>query len=153
MPLGQSGNVEDSFGLSRFTLAQEDHYESALSELRRGRKQTHWMWFIFPQLDGLGRSAMARRYAIRSLEEAAAYLSHPILGPRLLDCCRELLAGKGRTASQIFGDPDDIKLRSSMTLFSQVPDAPEVFMRVLEQYFGGGQDPLTLDLLGRSAKW
>jgi uncharacterized protein (DUF1810 family) len=145
MPQDEAGF--DPFNLSRFVFAQEDQYDRAHSELKRGRKQTHWMWFIFPQLDGLGHSAMARRYAIRGLEEAAAYLAHPVLGARLVDCCSILLSIDGRSASQIFGDPDDIKLRSSMTLFSEVPEAPGEFTLVLERYFGGRKDQRTLDLL------
>ena len=133
--------------LSRFLFAQEDVYVTALSELRRGRKETHWMWFVFPQLAGLGNSAMARRYAIRDIEEARAYLEHSVLGSRLVDCCQALLSLQGKTASQIFGDPDDLKLRSSMTLFSQLPDAPGGFTQVLERYFGGRKDQRTLDLL------
>jgi len=134
--------------LSRFLFAQEDFYETALSELRRGRKESHWMWFVFPQLAGLGQSAMARRYGIRSLEEARAYLKHPVLGPRLLKCCEALLSLQGRSASDIFGDPDDLKLRSSMTLFALAAEPGSVFEEVLAKYFGGGQDRLTLDLLG-----
>jgi len=136
--------------LSRFLFAQEDVYDTALSELRRGRKETHWMWFIFPQLAGLGHSAMARRYAIRDIEEARAYLEHPVLGPRLVDCCQALISLNGKTASQIFGDPDDLKLRSSMTLFALVPDAPGEFDRVLERYFGGVEDGRTVDMLGEA---
>jgi len=139
--------LTEPFDLSRFLFAQEDVYDTALSELRRGRKETHWMWFVFPQLAGLGHSAMARRYAIRSLEEAAAYLAHPVLGPRLLGCCRAIISVEGRSASQIFGDPDDLKLRSSMTLFSHVPNAPGEFAQVLERYFGGIEDQKTMDLL------
>jgi len=134
--------------LSRFLFAQEDVYDMALSELRRGRKETHWMWFIFPQIAGLGHSAMARRYAIRDIEEARAYLEHPVLGPRLVDCCQALLSLQGKTASQIFGDPDDLKLRSSMTLFALAGGPGSLFEEVLARYFGGGKDRLTLELLG-----
>lgn len=133
--------------LSRFLFAQVDVYDTALSELRRGRKETHWMWFIFPQLAGLGHSAMARRYAIRDIEEAKAYMEHPVLGPRLLDCCQTLLSLQGETASQIFGDPDDLKLRSSMTVFALAEGPGSLFEEVLARYFGGGTDRLTLDLL------
>jgi uncharacterized protein (DUF1810 family) len=136
-----------AFDLSRFLFAQEDVYDTVISELRRGRKETHWMWFVFPQLDGLGHSVMARRYAIRSIEEAKAYLEHPVLGPRLLECCQALISLQGKTAAQIFGDPDDLKLRSSMTLFSRVPDAPGEFTEVLEHYFGGREDQRTLEML------
>jgi uncharacterized protein (DUF1810 family) len=134
--------------LSRFLFAQEDVYDTALSEIRRGRKETHWMWFIFPQLAGLGHSAMARRYAIRDIEEARAYLEHPVLGPRLVDCCQALISLNGKTASQIFGDPDDLKLRSSMTLFALAEGPGSLFEEVLTKYFSGGRDRLTLDLLG-----
>lgn len=138
---------DDPFNLSRFLFAQEDVYATALAELRGGRKQTHWMWFIFPQLAGLGHSAMARRYAIRGLDEAAAYLAHPTLGSRLPECCRAILAVPARSALEIFGSPDDFKLRSSATLFSLVPDAPEEFRAVLDRFFGGHPDQRTLELL------
>lgn len=133
--------------LSRFLFAQEDVYATALLELRRSRKETHWMWFIFPQLAGLGQSAMARRYAIRDLDEAKAYLDHPVLGSRLLECCRVLLAVPGKSASEIFGYPDDLKLRSSMTLFELAERPSSVFEEVLGKYFGGGRDGPTLELL------
>lgn len=139
--------LQEPSDLSRFLFAQEDVYDTALSELRCGRKETHWMWFVFPQLAGLGHSAMARRYAIRDIEEAKAYLEHPVLGPRLVDCCQALISLQGKTASQIFGDPDDLKLRSSMTLFALAEGSGSVFEKVLAKYFGGGTDRLTLDLL------
>jgi uncharacterized protein (DUF1810 family) len=137
----------DSFNLARFVSAQEDIFDVALSELRRGQKESHWMWFIFPQIEGLGSSAVSRRYAIRSLDEARAYLSHPVLGPRLLRCCGALLSVHGKSASDIMGYPDDLKLSSSMTLFSLVADSPPEFGEVLRKYFGGEQDRRTMELL------
>ena len=137
----------DPFDLCRFTLAQEGIYARALSELRRGQKQSHWMWYIFPQLDGLGYSETTRYYAIKSREEAVAYLNHPILGPRLVACAKNVLRHKGRSVSDIFGYPDDVKLRSSMTLFAAVSAPDSVFVRVLEQFFNGYRDNNTLKLL------
>ncbi len=138
----------DPHDLQRFVDAQAPVFDTALAELRAGRKRTHWMWFVFPQLTGLGTSAMARRYAIGSLEEAAAYLAHPLLGPRLVACAEALLAVTGRSAHDIMGTPDDRKLHSSATLFSLVaPEAP-VFDRLLDRYFGGAPDPATLQRLG-----
>ena len=137
------GEIE--FNLSRFVSAQEHIFDVALSELRRGRKESHWMWFIFPQLDGLGSSSTARKYAIRSLDEARSYLSHPILGPRLLKCCRAILSVQGKSAANIMGYPDDIKLRSSMTLFSLVAVSDSEFKEVIEKYFAGQKDPRTLN--------
>lgn len=138
----------DPFDLSRFKTAQEKMYSSVLTELRSGRKNSHWMWFIFPQVDGLGRSATAQHYAIKSLAEARAYLKDPVLGARLLECAEELEALEGRTASAIFGYPDDLKLRSSLTLFASVSEDPHsVFVRVLEKYFEGEPDERTLELL------
>ncbi len=138
----------DPFDLERFVRAQESTYATALAELRRGRKQTHWMWFIFPQLAGLGSSWTAQRYAIRSEDEARAYLDHPLLGARLRECAQQLVALDGRTAWDIFGSPDDLKLRSSMTLFAHVTDErPSVFQQVLDKYYGGQPDERTLELL------
>jgi uncharacterized protein (DUF1810 family) len=137
----------DSFGLSRFVQAQADIYEQALLEIRNGRKQSHWMWYIFPQYDGLGASANSRKYAIRSIAEAGAYLRHPVLGPRLLRCAEAALAVEGRSAAEVFGYPDDIKLRSSATLFAHVSPPQSVFERVLDQYFDGQRDGETLRLL------
>jgi uncharacterized protein (DUF1810 family) len=133
-----------SFDLERFVSAQDGAYPAALAEIRAGSKRSHWMWFIFPQLSGLGSSSTARRYAISGLEEARAYLEHPILGPRLIECSTALL-GQRRTAGEIFGYPDDLKLCSSMTLFAQVRDEP--FKQVIEQFYDG-PDRRTLDLLG-----
>jgi uncharacterized protein (DUF1810 family) len=135
----------DPFALHRFVDAQDGGgaYESALGELRAGRKTGHWMWFVFPQIAGLGRSSMARTYAIASLAEARAYLSHPILGPRLLECARALVQLSGRTMQEVLGEVDAMKLHSSMTLFARAaPDEP-VFRQILERYYGGDADKLT----------
>lgn len=136
-----------AFDLNRFVEAQAGSYEQALAELRSGRKQSHWMWFIFPQIDGLGSSAMARRYALRSLAEARAYLAHPLLGERLRACTRAANAWGGRSAHTLFGAPDDMKFRSSMTLFAQAgPEEPD-FVRALAVFFDGRPDPRTLEKL------
>jgi uncharacterized protein (DUF1810 family) len=132
--------------LQRFVDAQEPIYPRVLVELSRGRKQSHWMWFVFPQLAGLGFSAMAQRYAITSREEAAAYLAHGILGPRLVECTQLVLAVKNRTIHEILGSPDDLKFRSSMTLFATVSADP-IFERAIAKYFPDGSDPATLKLL------
>jgi uncharacterized protein (DUF1810 family) len=137
----------DSLGLQRFTDAQDGTYEHATAELRRGRKKSHWMWFVFPQIAGLGRSEMSKRYAISSLAEARAYLAHPVLGRRLVECASILVALPDRTAEQIFGGIDAQKLRSSMTLFRRAdPDEP-VFAQVLDLYFEGATDIGTEDRL------
>lgn len=132
--------------LQRFVEAQDQGgaYERALAELRAGRKTSHWMWFVFPQIAGLGQSAMSRRYAIESLEEAGAYLEHPVLGPRLIECAQALLEHEKLSARQILGEIDAVKLRSSMTLFVQAGET-EVFEQVLERYFDGEPDPATLE--------
>jgi len=138
--------VSDPDDLSRFVAAQDagGTYGRALAELRAGRKTSHWMWFVFPQIAGLGRSAMARRYAIASLDEARAYLAHPLLGPRLRECAAVLLEHRSTSADAILGGIDAMKLRSSMTLFARAaPDEP-VFAQVLERYFGGAADEETL---------
>ena len=140
-------NLDDPFDLSRFLKAQEPVYEHVLSELRRGQKRTHWMWFIFPQIDGLGFSATTKYYAIKSLEEARHYLAHPVLGVRLRECTETVLVVEGRSVSEIFGYPDDLKLKSSMTLFACVPNSPSVFDQVLDKYFRGERDAKTLALL------
>ena len=137
----------DPFDLNRFVEAQDAVYERALAELKRGRKTSHWMWFIFPQIDGLGRSSTAQFYAIKSAGEAKAYLNHPVLGPRLIACSTVLLQSQGLSVDDIFGFPDDLKLRSSMTLFGSVSEPDSVFTRVLGQYFEGEPDPRTLELL------
>ncbi|HCO55323.1 MAG TPA: DUF1810 domain-containing protein [Pelagibacterium sp.] len=130
--------------VNHFLTAQAPIYETALAELRAGHKRTHWMWFIFPQIAGLGMSAMSQRYALGSLDEARAYLAHEILGPRLLDCTRAVLAHPEKSANAIFGAPDDLKFRSSMTLFAHAaPDQPE-FRQALDTFFDGKDDPETL---------
>lgn len=134
--------------LSRFIKAQKSVYSDVLAELKSGRKRTHWMWFIFPQIAGLGFSPTAQLYAIKSLDEAREYLKHPILGARLLECSELVLAVKDRSISDIFGYPDDLKLRSAMTLFSCVAEKDSVFDAVLERYFDGKRDARTLELLG-----
>ena len=136
--------------LQRFLDAQDGVYEQALAELRAGRKRSHWMWFVFPQIAGLGHSSTAVYYAIADLAEARAYLAHPLLGARLAECAGALLGVTGRTAHEILGSPDDLKLRSSMTLFAQVAGPDSVFRRVLERYYGGEADARTLDLLASS---
>jgi uncharacterized protein (DUF1810 family) len=148
MPPSDAGrSADDPHDLRRFVHAQEGDYERALAELRSGRKRTHWMWYIFPQLDGLGFSATAKRYAIKSAEEARAYLAHPILGPRLRECGEAVLRIEGRSATAIFGSPDDWKLRSCATLFASVSPPGSVFDRLLSTYYGGERDTKTLQLL------
>lgn len=137
----------DPFRLQRFHLAQEPVYGHVIAELRDGRKETHWIWFVFPQLAGLGHSEMARTYGILSVEEASAYLQHPVLGQRLLECAEAVLAVPDRTAREILGSPDDLKLRSCATLFAAISHADSVFHRVLDHFFGSGPDPKTLELL------
>ena len=137
----------DSHNLQRFTDAQDPVYEEVLAELTAGQKTSHWMWFVFPQHKELGRSVMAQRYGIASKEEAQAYWQHPVLGARLRECVELVLAVRGKTAFQIFGSPDDLKFRSSLTLFSQAePDEP-LFQRALEKYFDSVSDARTLELL------
>lgn len=139
--------MSDPYSLSRFIEAQEPVYDTALGELERGRKQSHWMWFIFPQLAGLGHSPTASRFAISGLDEAHAYLAHPLLGDRLVQCTRTINAVRNRTAHEIFGSPDDMKLHSSMTLFRETANNPEPFRTAIERYFGGEADARTLELL------
>jgi uncharacterized protein (DUF1810 family) len=137
--------MDDQYDLQRFVAAQDagGSYDQATAELRRGRKTSHWMWFVFPQITGLGQSPVSRMYAISGLAEARAYLAHPVLGPRLAECAAIVASLSGRTAEQIFGGIDALKLRSSMTLFLRAaPDEP-VFRQVLDQYFGGKPDPAT----------
>lgn len=137
----------DPHALTRFIEAQHAIYAQALAELRAGRKRSHWMWFIFPQIAGLGSSARARHYAIRNLDEARAYLDHPVLGARLRECAEALLAIPGRSARDILGSPDDLKLCSSATLFARCSPPGSVFHRLLERYCGGQPDALTLERL------
>ena len=139
--------MTDQFNLSRFTEAQAPIYDQVVAELRAARKRSHWMWFIFPQLAGLGRSATAQRYAIASLGEARAYLAHPVLGVRLRECVALVLAAEIASAHQIFGDPDDMKLHSSLTLFAQAAPEEPMFGAGLDKYFDGQPDPATLNLL------
>ena len=147
-PVGQERvAASDPFDLNRFVEAQEATYEQALAEIREGRKRSHWMWFIFPQFAGLGFSPTSQRYAIRSVAEAEAYLRHPILGRRLVECAEAVLAVEGKSATEIFGHPDDLKLRSSATLFASVASPGSVFHRILEKYFQGAADPQTLRLI------
>lgn len=134
------------YDLTQFVDAQHTVYSRVITELSDGRKQSHWMWFIFPQIAGLGSSAMAQRYAISSREEAEAYLAHDVLGPRLIECTRLVLAVKGRTINDILGSPDDMKFRSSMTLFGAVSDSA-IFDEAVTRYFSGGKDRATLTIL------
>ena len=141
----------DPHDLDRFVRAQEDSYAPALAEIRSGRKRSHWMWYVFPQFDGLGYSPTSRRYSIKSAAEAVAYLKHPILGPRLLECGEALLGVEGRSALDIFGSPDDMKLRSCATLFASVSPSGSVFDRLLDKYFQGRRDDATLRLMAAAA--
>jgi len=135
------------FDLERFVSAQTPIIERAMDELRVGRKRSHWMWFVFPQIAGLGRSVMADYYAIANLDEARAYLAHPLLGPRLKTCTELVLAATGKSAHDIFGSPDDLKFSSSMTLFDVAAPNEKLFRSALEKYFGGEEDSATLELL------
>jgi uncharacterized protein (DUF1810 family) len=137
----------DPYDLERFVDAQRRNYSQALAELAAGKKRTHWMWYVFPQLLGLGSSPMAERYAIASLDEARAYLAHPVLGPRLRECAATLLALESRTARDVLGSPDDLKLRSSATLFASVAEPQSPFEQLLTRYYAGIPDARTLELL------
>ncbi len=137
----------DPFSLERFVSAQSGSYARALNEIRAGRKRSHWIWFVFPQIRGLGLSPTSQHYGISGIDEARAYISHPVLGPRLAECAEALLALQGKTASAIMPYPDDLKLRSSMTLFERVAGPGSVFSRVLEEYYQGHRDERTLELL------
>ena len=138
--------TDDPFDLGRFVTAQDRVYETVLAELRAGAKRSHWIWFVFPQLRGLGRSSTAQHYGIASADEAAAYLAHPVLGRRLRECAALLNTHADRSATEILGYPDDLKVRSSMTLFARVGQDP-VFREVLDAFYDGADDPATLDLL------
>jgi uncharacterized protein (DUF1810 family) len=140
--------MTDPFDLDRFVRAQDPVYRDVLGELARGRKQSHWMWFVFPQIAGLGFSAMSQRYAIGSRAEARAYLAHPVLGARLIECTGLVLAAQGRSINAILGAPDDAKFRSSMTLFGAVSDQP-IFGAALARYFAGERDAATLEILAK----
>ena len=141
-------SASDPFDLQRFVDAQARVYSSVLDELRAGRKRSHWIWFIFPQVAGLGSSPTAARYAISSLDEAGAYLRHDVLGPRLHECTQLVNAVQGRSIRQIFGSPDDLKVRSSMTLFARATQDNSDFVELLTRYYDGEEDPLTLARLG-----
>ncbi len=140
--------LNDPYDLNRFLRAQESVYHQVLSEVRAGRKQTHWMWFIFPQYDGLGSSDQSKSYAIKSMVEAEAYLAHPVLGSRLVECCEAAIAIEDRSAKEVFGSPDDMKLRSSATLFAAVSPPGSVFEQVLDKFYQGERDEKTLRLIG-----
>ena len=140
-------NLDDTFDLDRFVSAQENVYQTALEEIGNGRKQGHWMWFIFPQITGLGSTEISRLYAIKSREEAVAYLEHPVLGPRIREISEVLLTQDDKSATEILGTPDDLKLRSSMTLFKSVSTDNDVFLNVLDRYYGGEEDPQTFRIL------
>ncbi|WP_237214156.1 DUF1810 domain-containing protein [Falsiroseomonas oryziterrae] len=139
--------MPDSFDLDRFLRAQEPLIGQVRAELAAGRKRSHWMWFVFPQLRGLGRSEMAHYYGISGLPEARAYASHPVLGPRLAECTRLVLGVEGRTAREILGSPDDLKFRSCMTLFARAAPEQPAFREALDRFFGGEPDAATLTLL------
>ena len=141
----------DPYDLDRFVRAQEHDYARALAELRSGRKRSHWMWYIFPQFRGLGFSSTSQRYAIHSLDEARAFLEHPILGPRLRECANAMLAIADRSAAEIFGSPDDLKLRSSATLFAHVSPPGSEFEHLLQRYWQGEPDQATIKLSGAPA--
>ncbi len=139
--------MTDPYNLQRFVDAQSPVFEQVISELRQGRKRGHWMWFIFPQIGGLGHSATAARFAISSRQEAEAYLDHPILGPRLRECTRLLTLVEGRTIQEILGYPDDLKFRSSLTLFARVTPGDRIFQDALDKFYGGESDAMTLERL------
>lgn len=140
--------TSDPYNLKRFLGAQATIYEKVLAELKAGQKRSHWIWYIFPQYQGLGFSAMSQKYAIQSLDEARAYLNHPVLGDRLIECTTTVLGITGRSAYQIFGSPDDLKLRSCATLFAVVSPADSLFVQLLDRFYHGQRDPKTLQLLG-----
>ncbi|RAU81900.1 DUF1810 domain-containing protein [Pontibacter arcticus] len=139
--------MPDTHNLNRFIEAQESSYQNALTEIKNGRKTSHWMWYIFPQVAGLGFSETSKFYGIKSINEATAYLNHPVLGKRLYEITEALLKHEGKSANQIFGSPDDMKLKSSMTLFAAVSPGDTVFEKVLANYFAGQKDTKTLQLL------
>jgi uncharacterized protein (DUF1810 family) len=147
MEVGEVDVAGDVYDLGRFLQAQDGVYDRALAELRSGRKRSHWMWYVFPQYYGLGHSSTSKRYAIKSVAEAEAYLKHPVLGPRLIECAEAVMGVEGRTAHEIFDSPDDMKLRSSATLFASVSTAGSVFERLLDKYYEGERDDQTLALL------
>ena len=136
--------TDDPYDLARFVAAQTPAYERALEELRAGRKRTHWIWYVYPQIEGLGSSPTARRFAIRSVEEAAAYARHPVLGPRLREAVKAALAQPNRDARAVFGSPDDLKFRSCLTLFERAADEPGLFAEALDTFYDGARDEETL---------
>ena len=140
-------SASEPFDLQRFVDAQDRVYATVVDELRTGRKRSHWIWFVFPQIAGLGSSSTAARYAISGLDEARAYLHHDLLGPRLRECAQLVNAIRDRSIGQIFGSPDDMKVRSSMTLFARATDDNRVFVDVLDRYYDGEEDPLTVQRL------
>jgi uncharacterized protein (DUF1810 family) len=144
--------TNDPFDLSRFLEPQEDDYAQVLSEIKDGQKRTHWMWYIFPQLDGLGFSSMAQRYSIKSIEEAQAFLDHPILGSRLLECAEAVIAVEERSITEVFGSTDALKLRSCATLFALLSPSGSVFHRILEKYYYGERDDKTLRIFEKLKK-
>ena len=148
---GETQQEADPYDLERFVRAQQHDYARAVAELKGGRKRSHWMWYIFPQFRGLGFSSMSQRYAIGSIDEAKAFLRHPVLGPRLTECANALLAIADRSATDILGSPDDLKLRSSATLFAHVSPPASEFERLLQLYWQGEPDQSTLELLREPA--
>lgn len=146
-PARSQSSDSDPFNLSRFLEAQQDSYDSAETELAAGRKRSHWMWFVFPQIDGLGTSPTAKYYAMSGAAEASKYLEHPVLGKRLIDCTKAMIALEGKSAAEILGTPDDLKFCSCMTLFETVAGPESVFAIALDKYFAGRRDRLTLTLL------
>jgi len=145
--IGKAQEARDIYNLNRFLIAQQEVYDQVVSELRQGRKRSHWMWYIFPQIDGLAYSATSKHYAIKSREEAGKYLQHPVLGARLIECAEIVVNIGGKSASAIFGSPDDLKLRSSMTLFAAVSSDKPIFSLVLDKFFHGQPDQKTLNIL------
>ena len=139
--------MSHNYNLERFIDAQHNDYATALSEIKSGRKQSHWMWYIFPQIQGLGFSSTSKYYAIKNLDEATAYLHHEVLGSRLIEICNALLALETNDAHKIFGSPDDMKLKSSITLFAEVKDADKVLQALLDKFFNGTKDSKTLQIL------
>ena len=148
----ESDGMNDPHNLRRFVQAQESDYEQALYEIRSGRKRSHWMWYVFPQFEGLGVSWTSHRYSVKSLAETEAYLAHPVLGPRLVECAEAALRIEGRSAEEIFGSPDDLKLRSCATLFAFVSPEGSVFHRLIDKYFHGRSDDRTLLLIRETQK-
>src|SRR5262249_38234830 len=146
----EPGDAGDPHNLNRFVQAQDDHYDRALAEIKSGRKQSHWMWYIFPQFDGLGFSSTSQFFSIKSVAEARAYLAHPVLGPRLIECAEAVLRVEERSAWEIFGSPDDLKLKSCATLFACVSPTGSVFDRLIGMYFRGERDGKTLRLIGNA---